>query len=493
MSSEPKACGPVRQLRAKTLDFCSGKLQKVLLPISLLLMVSCGGTSSRTPRPSDDAAPDDPKTPADGGRRLRAVFFESADGIGVFRHFQDTELGISCNFVASDAGVWRCLPDTPDAARAAELVYTDPECSRPHATLYGSTVESFACAAPRYAVVPGDCEEGPLVFELGSQVSSDVRYRLADGVCSASSSGTDYLTTLFAVTPVSLDRFQAGRLDIGEETGGIVPVDARSDDGARVRLGFRDAQEGFDCFLPDVGDVRCVPKDAGLMGYFFADSGCSQPAAMAQSCAAERGELAFAQEASPNGASYYRTSARLPVSYSGAPDRCQEAVNTLAFEVGALVPMARFAAGERADVGAGNLTTTVHTVGTASLRAATLRNSAHGGYECHFARGVDGELRCMPPPERFLDEFFADETCRQPVEHTQVDVLAVEVSGVCPQQVRVYARGERHVGPVYAIDDVGECALAHERPPNDSERSPYYVFPSDVLPSEFTPLFQVVR
>ena len=99
----------------------------------------------------------------------------------------------------------------------------------------------------------------------------------------------------------------------------------------------------------------------------------------------------------------------------------------------------------------------------------------------------------MPPPERFLDEFVADESCSQPVEHTWADILAVEVSGACPQQVRVYARGERHAGPVYAIDDAGGCALAHDRPPNDSERSPYFVFPSPVPPGEFAPLFRVVR
>jgi hypothetical protein len=456
-------------------------------------MASCGGTSTRT-LPSEDPKPEERATPADAGRRLRAVFLESPDGIGVFRHFQDTELDVSCNFAAADAGVWRCLPEAPDATRTSEIVYADPECSRPHAALFGSAVESFACATPRYVVLSSTCEAGPSVFELGSPVSSDVRYRLVEGVCSLSSSGTDYLTSLYEVTPVSLEVFQAGRLHVGEETGGIVPVDARSDDGARVRLGFRDAQEGFDCFLPDSdGEARCVPKDAGLMGYFFADSGCSQPAAMAQSCAAERGELAFAQDLASGTTRYYQALGRLPASYAGAPDRCEQDVNTLAFEVGSEVPLTRFAAGQRADLVAGNLTTIVHTVGTASLQATTLRSTAHGGHACHFALGADGELRCMPAPERFPDNFFADESCSQPVEYIRGDVLALAVSGACPEQVRVYARGDRHTGPVYALSDGGSCALAHDRPPNDSGRSPYHVFPSPIPPSEFARLFQVVR
>jgi hypothetical protein len=467
-------------------------LRRTLLPLLLLFMVSCGGSSAR--RTSDDKAPDDPATPIDGGTRLQAVFFESEDGIGVFRHFWDTELELSCNFVESDAGVWRCVPQGADAASASEIVYTDPECSLPHAALYSSAVESGVCTTPRYAVLSGNCEEGPRVFELGSQASTDVRYRLVDGVCSASSSGTDYLSSLFAVTPVSLELFQAGRVRGGEETGGIVPVDVLSDDGARVRLGFRDAPEGFDCHLPDTdGDARCVPIDAGLLGYLFADSGCSRPAAMAQGCAAGRGELPFARDVFPDPSSYYRGGARLTTTYVGAPDRCVDALNDLAFEVGEAVPITRFAAGQRVDVVAGNLTTTVQTVGTASLPATTLRSTAHGEHECTFAHGSDGELRCMPPPERFLTDLFADEGCSQPVQYTQAEVLAVEVPDVCPAQVRVYARGDRHEGAVFAISEGGGCERAFEIPPNDSARTPHYAFPAEIPPSEFVPLFQVVR
>ena len=465
----------------------------LLLSLSVVLMASCGGTSKRT-RPSDDPAPEDPAKPADGGQRLQAVFFESRDGIGVFRHFQDTELDVSCNFVESDAGSWRCLPQGADAARTSELVYTDPECLRPHAALYSSDLEPGACTAPRYVVLTGSCEEESRVFELGSQAPTEVRYRFSDGVCSVSSSGTDYLTDLFAVTPVSLERFQSGRLNFGEETGGIVPVDVRSDDGARVRLGFRDALEGFDCSLSDTdGDAHCVPIELGLLGYLFADSGCTQPAAMAQGCAAERGELPFAWDISSDGVSYYRGGARLTTSYSGSAERCQEAVNDLAFEIAEAVPITRFAPGQRAEVVAGNLTTTVESVGNAALPAATLQSTSHGGYECHFARGADGELRCMPPPETYLTDLFADGSCSQPVESTQAEVLAVEVPDVCPAQVRVYARGDRHEGAVYALSDSGGCALAFESPPNDSARTPHYVFPTEITPSEFVPLFQVVR
>ena len=463
-------------------------MRKVLLTFSLLLMTSCGA-SSRTARPSDD--PDDPATPADSGRRLQAVFFESRDGVGVFRHFYDTELELSCNFVESESGVWRCLPQGADAALTHGIVYTDPECSQPHAALYSYVIESAACAAPRYAVLPGNCEEGPQVFALGSQATTDARYRLIDGICSDLGSGTDDLTRLFAATPVSLERFQSARLHVGEETGGIVPVDVRSDDGARVRLGFRDALEGFDCYLDE--EARCVPTDRGLLGNLFADSGCSQPAAMGQGCAAERGELRFAWDFSSDLGSYYRVGARLTTSYTGAPDRCAEAANNVAFELGPTVPSTRFAAGERATVAAGNLTLTIQTVGTASLPAVTLRSTAHGGYECHFARGSDGELRCMPPPEGYLAALFADAGCSQRVEYTPAEVLAVEVPDVCPAQVRVYARGDRHEGAVYAISDGGGCALAYDRPPNDSARTPYFVFPTEMPPSEFTALVQVVR
>ncbi len=65
-------------------------------------------------------------------------------------------------------------------------------------------------------------------------------------------------------------------------------------------------------------------------------------------------------------------------------------------------------------------------------------------------------------PKVYLTDLFADDACSQPVESTQAEVLAVEVPDVCPAQVRVYARGDRHEGPVFAISDGGGCERAFE-------------------------------
>jgi hypothetical protein len=295
------------------------------------------------------------------------------------------------------------------------------------------------------------------------------------------------------VTPIALEEFQAARRHVGDETEGVVPLDLQSDDAASLRVGFRDALEEFDCRL--VGsdeDSRCVPSDAGFIGYLFADRECTQPAAMATTCSAQGTEMPFAQELSPYGTAYHRGGARLSASYRGSPELCEAQEISVAFEVGPEIPMTRFAAGRRATVVGGDLEVTVETVGTASLPAHTLRSTAHGGYDCHFARGVDGELRCMPSPETFSDGLFADGWCSQPVESLQGEVLALEVPSVCPPEVRVYARGDRYTGAVYAVTD-GACALAYDRPPNDSERSPHYVFPSEIPAAEFAPLFEVMR
>jgi hypothetical protein len=45
---------------------------------------------------------------------------------------------------------------------------------------------------------------------------------------------------------------------------------------------------------------------------------------------------------------------------------------------------------------------------------------------------------------------------------------------------------------VYRLTD-GVCAFAHDRPPNDGPRSPYYAFPSEIPASEFPRVTRVAR
>jgi hypothetical protein len=461
------------------------RLPGSLVLVSFQFALGCGGESTQTGRRSNE-----PGTDTHGGRRLEARFIESADGIGVFQHFYDTELELRCNFEPIEADVWRCTPSSAEAARVSELVYADAECTEPHAALLPTSDGLEGCTPPRYAIVGDSCGATPSVFEIGSPSSVDSWYRVVDGVCAVSTLGTDYLMTLYAVTPISLEEFQVGRLITGDETEGIVPVDLSSDDGARLRRGFRDALEGFDCRV-GAPDERCLPTEAGVMGYLFADAECTLPAAMPLYCADQLPLLPFAQDLSPDGTIYHRGGARLSTSYAGSPGLCEPSANSVAFEVGPAIPNTRFAAGRRATVVGGDLEVTVETVGTASLPAQSLQSTAHGGYVCHAARGSDGELRCLPPPERYLADFFADTECSQRVESTQAEVLAVD-SGVCPPEVRVFARGDRYTGPVYAVTE-GACALAHDRPPNDSERTPHYVFPSEIPAADFTRLYEVTR
>jgi hypothetical protein len=459
-----------------------------LLAFSLLLVVACGGKSKQAPHPRDE-----PVTVTEGGRRLQALFMEAADGIGAFQYFYDTKLGLNCNFVPAEPDAWRCMPEGPEVVRVSELVYTDADCTQPHAALYRTVHELDGCTPPRHVVVGGDCGATPSAFEIGSASSAETRYRVIDGVCAASAMATDRLTRLFVVTAMSLESFQPAQLNVGDETEGIVPLDLASEDGARFRRGFRDAQEGFDCSLvgPDE-DSRCVPIDPGIIGFFFADPECTIPSAMPGNCGSQQNAIPFARRFSSEAAEYHRGGARLTTTYTGTPQNCQPALDGVAFEVGPAIPITRFAAGQRNAVVGADLLASVETVGTASLPPRSLRSTAHGGHACYFAHGSDGELRCLPPPDTRFDGFFADAACTQPVEYNQADVLTVETPGVCPPEVRVYARGDRHPGPVYAVA-AGVCALAHDRPPSDSARLPHHVFPSEIPPTEFAAVFRVTR
>jgi hypothetical protein len=160
--------------------------------------------------------------------------------------------------------------------------------------------------------------------------------------------------------------------------------------------------------------------------------------------------------------------------------------------LGPPVPITLFAQGQRTKQEDAELAVTIDSVGDATLPATMLESTAHGGHECFAARGADGTRRCFPPPEFFLNEFFADPECAQPVEGIYGDVLSKAVPGTCPPEIRVYQRGDEHPGPVYALTD-GSCTLAHDSPPGHGPRSPYYVYPTEIPASEFTELFEVTR
>jgi hypothetical protein len=419
------------------------------------------------------------------------VSVESANGIGLFQYFEDTELDLDCNFLPVERGTWRCLPAGPATRRVSEIVYTDAACTQPVAALRRTNLEGpYDCTPPRHLVTGGNCGTTPEVFEIGAEVTGEALYRVVDGACSQSIPGVETSTVLFAVTPIPLATFELGRLNVGAETGGIVPLDVSNDEGAGVRVGFRDFAEGFECRL--VGsddDSRCVPTELGLAGFLYADSGCTEPAAMLTSCADERSEIRFAHDFSTD--TYYRGGPLLEESFAGSAANCTSRTGP-AFGVGPEVPITLFAAGRRTKPNDGDLSTTVDSVGDASLPAYMLESTAHGGYECFAARGADDTLRCFPPPEWFLNEFFADPQCTQPVEGVYGNVLSKAVPGTCPPEIRVYERGVEHPGPVYSFID-GSCTLAHDSPPGHGPRSPYYVYPNEIPATEFTPLFEVTR
>jgi hypothetical protein len=432
---------------------------------------------------------DDGNAGGPGGQRLRAMFIESPKGLSVFRHFYDTELGSNCHFAPAEPGVWRCLPAADETARASEILFADPDCTTPHVALYGNAARSNTCTPVRHVTVGGQCGSLPSVFELGSPSSAATRYHVVDGVCTVTTDGTEGFTDLYTVTPIPLEEFQSGRLREGDETGGVVPLDVVSDDGARFRMGFRDAEEGFDCRLGGADDdARCYPSGAGIVRNFFADSGCTVPAANSSGC--EQGEMAFAWDYDER--VYYRGGARLPARYMGTPDSCEPSPEGDAFEVGAEVPFTRFAAGTRTTVVAGALETQYENVGTASLSLILVRSTAHGGFDCHFAQGSDGELRCLPSPNASSEVLFADAACTERVDSPSKQFLAIGVPGVCPERIRVYAQGARHAGAVYAITAEG-CTFAYDRPPNDSERWPHFVYPTEIPPNEFEMVMEVAR
>jgi hypothetical protein len=99
-------------------------------------------------------------------------------------------------------------------------------------------------------------------------------------------------------------------------------------------------------------------------------------------------------------------------------------------------------------------------------------------------------LRCVPPPETFRP-YFSDDRCTKPVSASDRPVLSLEERNVCPARVRIFARGERHVGGVYG-DSGGTCVLVSAEDPS-SARLEYREFAIEIAPERFPALGTISR
>jgi hypothetical protein len=217
------------------------------------------------------------------------------------------------------------------------------------------------------------------------------------------------------------------------------------------------------------------------------------PAAMGVTCDTGSERLDFAAELGAETA-FYRGGERLAESFSGRVASCQPSGETVtAFAIGEQLPADYFAEGRRiVTEHEDGLSTSADVFGSLSLPTQSFFHTGFGSSGCDAATAADGVLRCLPPAERFIDGFFADADCTEPVEYTQASVLAKLDESTCPGRVHVYERGEEHPGAVYAQVE-GSCELAHPSPPSHDARTPYHVFPSEIPAASFVELFRVTQ
>jgi hypothetical protein len=488
-------------------------MKSLASPLALALALAAAacdpgaGSPAGPPDPDPAARPGEPGRPGAveatrGGTRLAAVFAAAADGTSQFLHWRDTRLEVACRFQSMSDGQTRCLPEGEAMASVKQDFFADAACTVRVVELAPDFAWFAACPLPRFATASSQgrtCLGETIYYRVKGRVTPGTVYRTWGHGCVPVEPQLDPGSLgLFSVEAIPSTTFVAGALVQGEVAGGVAPVSLVGEDGARAVVGLRDAAGGFDCALRLTSDgLRCVPADAPLVGYAFADPQCKTPAAMALTCLQSlRPSVPFGVAVGyANGETItriYGGGDRLAASFAGSTADCRPGGTALgAFAVGGEVPPARFVAGTT-DLarGAGGLVRSMDHVGGWSLPGPRpLRNPELGDQDCFFAPTSDGVVRCLPPPEPL--PLFSDPQCTKLLSANQRPALTLLDQSTCPARARVLALGDRHAGAVYRREGSG-CAFAFTQPPGPT-RGELFSFAAELPPERFVAMPLVER
>lgn len=228
-----------------------------------------------------DADPDGPTGPLNvsvqalSGTRLRAQWYESADGHRLFNGWYDTELDISCKFQMAADGSSRCMPWLDGITPEFSSRFADDACTQ-------RVADSRVYCDVTYVVERiSTCPQHLVVYE-SSGVFEGQAYNNSFG-CSALYPDSRRMFRVGA--PVLPSTFVEGSYEQGTEAGGLAPVYIVGDDGSRRFLYFHDLVSGFDCEFLRTSEsaAHCLPKNrAHRFGY--TDSDCRTEALLNNSC-----------------------------------------------------------------------------------------------------------------------------------------------------------------------------------------------------------------
>ncbi len=378
------------------------------------------------------------------GFRLRAVTHE-VDGLVVFSHWHDLELGVDCTMRPTGEGL-RCLP-----IPVTTLAWGGAACDIPFADVRCVPAGGFV------STPTGGCSDAETYagWRIGEEYSSSE----AD-VCTQAS-GYELLDADFVQGSVMVESFG----DVDREV--LLGADGSWSWGRLLN-----PESDVPCVAVELdGTVACRPAKVAEVGALFADRECQQPPVIRSVANAECPGPNHG--VTPDGSRVYVVGEEVPqdeVFRVDANGGCQPVTSSLAsryFVANEVAPDEFPAVGLAADSGDRLQRRVVESPGGTNL-------AVH--HEAWFDQDLDMPCTVQPtvaggnacaPPLWIEPALYADDDCRTPLDYRDESLGVVEGTWVsllrreCDQG-EVDAAGRRggpYEGPVYSIE-AGQCTLA---------------------------------
>jgi hypothetical protein len=238
-----------------------------------LLLAACGATGlpdDRTRQPHsvspDGAALDDNPVEAESGTRLRAVFWQTADGARQLFHWHDLQRGEDCRFLPASDSTLRCLPGFSDSSY--EVGFADAHCTQPIAVMLPPVCErpfAYALREKSFQIE---------VRPVGERVSVTSWY----GGDACQSWGTPPSSVVYSLGAlISPEQFVQATPTKPPTEPHVAPLEYGTADGAKFWNGYYDTRLGVACSaeLATDGVRRCIPLGAAYVdSTLFADPSC---------------------------------------------------------------------------------------------------------------------------------------------------------------------------------------------------------------------------
>lgn len=348
------------------------------------------------------------------GSRLRAVTYVSGSAV-LFHGWHDQKLDVDCAFALDESGIERCLPNT----NGVYVAYRDDKCQEP------VLVHDAGLAAPKYAQAAGYtfvCGKGPGLVTVGDKLSVTQLFALSGGSCSLSGDvdATQVVTALGS--PVASSAFVATSEYVREPRDARLMANVRvAGDGSREVVSQWDSERNADCapLAHGADGYACVPDDRAYIEAFFADAGCSTPAALRTSYAqgtCSRAPAIVQNASNKMAGEYFEVGKQLSGQiYRSAGKSCPAyapppSLFATFYAVGSAVPFSAFPALADAAEGAGRILVTTLRGSRDEVVASVRFLDSSLDVACNPGIAEDAMQRCLPQTN-YVASLFSDDQC----------------------------------------------------------------------------------